>query len=619
MTYTLGLSYGFHDASAALARDGQIIFSAAEERLSHQKHDRAFPKFAILNCLRSAKISLEQIEAIGYHENPAQTFTRVLAASVSAFPRSGREFTAAMKSWLGEKLWVKKEIAKRLHVDPKKVITFRHHHTHASQAFLSSGFSESAILTVDAVGEWATTGLFVGEYHGDKPYITCLETSDFPNSLGLFYSAMTAYLGFRPMDQECSTMALSAFGTPRYVNQIREIVQVNRGQVFIDQDYFHFTDFYKNPVSERLLKILGPARTQNHRLPFDCLADPKLAPIVDKDSQRFADVAASVQEVFEESVIALSNDLYSRTKRPNLCLAGGGALNCVANAKILQNTPFQNLTIPADPGDGGAAQGAAQLAFFHGAKSHGRANISEKTQRLTPVGAHLGLAITEDDLDFIEHIDPRHNMKYLKLGLARGFKNQYRLEQEKFSSQEALVSEAAKAITSGKIVGWCQGRFENGPRALGNRSILIRPDDLTLAKKLSRDVKSREAYRPYALSFCDFDAERILQDYDRDLGPLRAMQLALAVRDDVQKCLRAGLHVDGTTRPQVVFADEQPLYFELLKEVGQRLGLAAVINTSFNESGYPLVNSATQALAIFARTHMDVLVVGQTVIRKVID
>lgn len=589
--YTLGLSYGFHDATAALVRDGQLIAAAAEERFTRQKHDDAFPKRAAEYCLATAGITVQDLTKIAYHERPAQTFTRVIASSLAAFPRSRREFTGSMKAWLGRKLWVASDVSKRLGVDPALIAFHGHHESHAAQAFLGSGLDEAAILTIDAVGEWATTTLA----HGTREGIKTLHTTEFPDSLGLVYSAFTAYLGFVPMDGECSVMALAAFGAPRYAGLIRKM----------DQSYFNFFQFYEAPWTDKLVRELGPPRAPHNKLPFDALCDEQV-PVTAED-QRFADVAASVQFVFEERLLELARRLKRETGAKTLCFAGGAALNCVANAKLMRAEIFESIYVPPDPGDGGAAVGAALLADA--------TKESHAAKRSGQYGPFLGPKCDASaEHAMLPHIDPKGLRRHMKIGYQQP--KSERWDYRRITDKTALINEVAELLNAGQIVGWCQGSAESGPRALGARSLLIRADDVALARRLSRDVKDRAAYRPYALSMTRAVAAELLDTDTPDAPLYRWMQASCSIRPAQRTKVRAGLHADGTTRPQVVDPAAQPLYHQLLEAFGTLSGTACLINTSFNESGAPLVTTAFEALAVFARTGLDALVVDDLLVRK---
>jgi carbamoyltransferase len=602
---SLGLSFGFHDATAALAKDGVLLGSLAEERLSRQKHDANFPALAINALLKDNGVNLADIDRIVLHENPAHAFTRVLTSTLANFPNTRREFAAAMKAWLGGKLWVERSVAQRLKISPQKIHTLSHHDSHAYQAFLGSKFDDACVVTVDAVGEWTTTSIRHMRRTTDGITNTMLSESSYPHSLGLFYSAMTAYLGFRPMDGECSVMALAAFGKPRYLSALREIVTLDDScVVHLDERFFRFNEFYKTAYTEDLEKVLGEPRQPSEALPFVAFGKPSEA--ISDSAERFADIAASTQALFEELLVKIARYGLRRSGAKNLCLAGGGALNCVATTRVWRELAIDNFYIPPDPGDGGAAVGAALYGTYSPTQ---RATNSAAYQPYTGPKSQPG-----EELDFLDLLETKHAERYRKLGNDK--RASYSYQSTIYSSTDELCTAVAEHIAAGKIVGWVQGGAESGPRALGARSILIRPDLPELANRLSTAVKDRAKFRPYALSLHESAVETILAEFPAKMTPGQWMQMALPVLRSAQCKVVAGLHIDGTTRPHVVSELTLPLYAKLLTKVGEHTGLAAVVNTSFNESGMPIVHGPIDALAMFARTAMDVLVVNNTVIVK---
>lgn len=600
----LGVSYGYHDASACLVVDGRVVAASAEERFTRQKHDANFPTWAIEYCLAQGGVSVGALDQVVFHEDPHAKFSRVLTASLAPFPDSRREFVNAIKAWLGRKLWSLNTLSSRLDVEPERISYLSHHYSHAVQAFLGSGFKESAILIVDAVGDWACTALYRGAWVDGRPKLERVLELAFPHSLGLVYSAFTAYLGFSPNDSEASTMALAGFGKPRFADQVRKIVSAaSDGTYTVDQSYFHFANFYRGAYSAKFLAAFGPARAQSFRLPQSCLAGE---PSQDPEGQRFADIAASVQLVLEERILELCTTLRAAVPSDNLCYAGGVSLNCVANQKILTRGPFRNVYVPPDPGDGGTSVGTAlSHAAMHGA-------CEPLALKYTP---YLGAAFDERPaIEMLPHVKPDHVQRYLKRGHSQppGLK----WEHQVFTAEDALCDEVARRVLEGRIVGWCQGRAELGPRALGNRSILIRPDDLALAERLSRAVKDRALYRPYAFSITSADAPKVLDCPAEHLPFNRWMQYAVPVRPEARAQVRAALHVDDTTRPQVCFPEDNPRFHRLLETIGRTSGLSVVLNTSFNPSGYPIVSTPLEALSMFARTDMDALVMNDTLVWK---
>lgn len=604
----LGVSYGYHDASACMVVDGRVVAAAAEERFTRQKHDSNFPTYAVEYCLKEAGISAADLDQAVFHEDPHAKFSRVLCSAMAAYPDSRREFVESMKAWLGRKLWAVNTISARLDLPPDKITYLGHHFSHAVQAFMGSGFESSAILVVDAVGDWSCSALYRGRWEEGKPKVERLLEVGFPNSLGLVYSAVTAYLGFSPNDSECSTMALAAFGKPRFADQMRQIVAaVEDGLYEVDQSYFNFTRFFRGPVTERFLETFGPARSFKDELPFDCFGEPKSK--ISDEAQRLADVAASTQLVLEERVLGLCKKLHALAPSENLCFAGGVSLNCVSNYRVLTESPFKNLYIPPDPGDGGTSVGTA----LYYATSQAGGTPAEHAY--TP---YLGVRFDEaDDVKLVDFVKPEHFAPYLKHGVALPPGSKWRWKT--YDDAAELCAAVAERLMAGQIVGWVQGRSELGPRALGNRSILIRPDDTTLATRLSKNVKERAALRPYAFSVTDKDALATLDIDPSRLRNNRWMQYAVPVAPSAQTKLRAAIHIDGTTRPQVCYPEDNPTYHQLLGAFGARFGLEALLNTSFNPAGYPIVQTPVEAMAMFARTEMDALVLNRTVIWKDVE
>ena len=599
----LGVSYGYHDASAALVVDGEVVSAAAEERFTRQKHDANFPAFAVDHCLRDAGVSPADLDEVAFHEDPHAKFSRVLCAAVAPYPASRLEFVNSMKAWLGRKLWALGSLAARLDVPVEKVSYLGHHFSHAAQAFMGSGFDESAILVVDAVGDWACTALYAGRWRDGRPDITRVMEVAYPNSLGLVYSAFTAWLGFSPNDSECSTMALAGFGEPRYADQVRDVIAAADDTGYaVDQRYFNFASFYKGAVTDRFVEVFGPGRPPRERVPFACFGE---GGAVTDDHRRYADVAASVQLVLEERVLDLAARLKREVPSERLCYTGGVALNCVLNARIAKEAPFREVFIPPDPGDGGTSVGVA--LFAHAMRAGGA-----PPRRYGP---YLGPAVDErDDVALVDHVNPDHALPYLKPGATKTPGVRWR--RESYEDLDALAREVAARLEAGEVVGWFQGRAELGPRALGNRSILARPDDVEVATRLSRAVKERAAFRPYALSVTRGDAPRLIElDLDGPADP-RWMQYAVTVRPELRERVRCGLHVDGTTRVQVCGPNDNPGFHSVLSAYGARVGLAALINTSFNPSGYPIVATPLEALSMFARTDMAALVLNRTLVWK---
>jgi carbamoyltransferase len=600
----LGLSSNYHDASAALVVDGQVAFAAAEERFSRQKHDPNFPARAIRAGLKGAGLEASDLDLVVYHEDPYNKLSRSLAASLARWPFSLKSFLLTGKDAVTSGLRVHQDIAGQLGVDARKIVFAPHHMSHAALAFLASPFDEAAVMTIDAVGEWTSSAIFKARRNGAKGFeLEPLHVSPFPHSLGLFYSSMTSYLGFKVNDGECSLMALAAFGSPRFLGEMRKIVRVSEdGSHELDLGYLDFRSDTELPVSKKFLDIFGLPRSYKAKIPFDCLTDDPLA--ADADFARYADIAASVQAMLQEAVVAYGRKAKALTGSSELCYSGGVALNCVANEELRRSGTFSSLYIPADPGDGGAALGAALYV----------AALKGETPRAGGVHPYQGAAVSPDEL---EAILPFTNPKKWPPFSPLATRGKVELRHRRMSQEETLKTVAEK-IWEGKIVGWCEGPFEQGPRALGARSILVRADKEDIARRLSTRVKKRAAFRPYALSMTETAAAQMLEGCDSNIPhTARWMQTSMIVRAEKRKPVRYGLHVDGTTRPQVVNGKENPRFEKLLREYGKISGVEALVNTSFNEAGSPLVANHLDAFMMFARTEMDVLVIGDLILEKI--
>jgi carbamoyltransferase len=600
----LGLSFGYHDSSVSLVRDGKLVFASAEERLTRQKHDASFPIYALQKALEAGGITLDHVDQIVYHEDPYAKFSRVLASSLSQFPRGYREFSESMKSWAGKKLWTLADLESRLPAGSRaKIVYLGHHFSHALQAFLGSGFESSAILIVDAVGDWSCSALFRGAWKNGEPEITPLHEIAFPHSLGLVYSAVTAHVGFVPNDSECTTMALAAFGKPRFYEELARIVPEEDGLYSVDQSYFNFFRYYQGAVTEKFIKAFGPPRDiRKQPLPFHSFLD---FPAVSEDLQRYADLACSMQKLLEDRLLGLAGRLKKMTGETNLCLAGGVAMNCVANQSLANARLFDRIFVPPDPGDGGTSIGSA----FYAASVSSPGKIQSKD---LIYGPYTGCEDQPElDVAMLDHVS---------IGAAKPYavasSSWSTLKKIRVSDEQALCDQVTTHLMQRKVVGWYQGRSEFGPRALGNRSILIRPDCVTTAKRLSREIKERAGYRPYALSMSPTEARRLLVGEETDPSMHRWMQFSSRVHPQLLAQVRAGVHIDETTRPQVCSAEDNPRFHRLLKTFGAAFGAEVLLNTSFNPSGYPLVNSTAEALLMFFRTTMDVLVLGNWLLWK---
>jgi carbamoyltransferase len=574
----LGISAHYHDSAAALLVDGQPVCAIEEERLSRRKNDAAFPLAAIEFCLDSAGLSPEQLDAVVFYEKPMLKFERILTMVLREFPRSWGSFPRAMQSALGGKLWVKGIISAQLGVQGRRILFTEHHRSHAAMAFFGSPSREAALLVADGVGEWATLSLGRGKVDaGGIASIELLRELRFPHSLGMLYSAFTAYLGFPVNEGEYKVMGLAAYGKPVFAGEVRRIARRTAGGgIELDLSYFDFHHTARRSYSQKLVDALGPARD-----PWDPID------LSSAEGARYCDVAASVQLVLEEILLDVARELHRETGLDDLCYGGGVALNGVANARILRESGFRNLYVPSAPGDGGCALGAALYADrIHFGRPHreipghpywgGNVDAGE----LSRVAAEDGLAVAE------------------------------------LSDEGDLLSQVAAELERGLIVGWMQGRSELGPRALGNRSILAAPQGAQVRDKLNRSIKFREEFRPFAPAV---PIEHAARYFDLPAGGARLgrfMSGVFPVRREWRERLAAVTHADGTARVQVVEREIAPRFHALLEAFGAQSGIPVLLNTSFNLAGEPIVERAVEGYSTFRRSGIDVLVAGGTLVRK---
>jgi carbamoyltransferase len=588
----LGISCYFHDAAAALLRDGQLVAAAEEERFSRRKHDYEFPQQAIDFCLRSAGLAAGDLDYVVFFEKPFVKFERLLLTSLQTFPRSAGVFREAMISWLGDKLWIRHLIQKRLGTPAARVLFSDHHLSHAASAFYCSPFEEAAILTVDGVGEWATASLG----YGKGTDITLLEEIRFPHSVGLLYSAFTAFLGFEVNEGEYKVMGMAPFGTPRYVDKVHKLIRLGADGGFeLDMSYFAFHHSTSQTFNQRFVDLFGPPRdpranffTAASGYPSYFGARPANHDAQARENQHYADVAASIQAVTEEILLTMARAVRQRTGLSRLCLAGGVALNSVANGRILRECGFDELYIQPAAGDGGSALGAA-LYGHHAMLGQPRGFVME----------HAAWGEAHD------------------AGATESFLRAENIPHERIEDEGKLLARVVDRLVEGKVVGWSQGRFEWGPRALGHRSILADPRRADMKDVVNTKIKFREPFRPFAPSVL---AERA-EDYFRlpDAArhyPARFMLYVVDVREPARGVLPAITHVDGTGRLQTVRPDTNPRYYRLIETFGQATGVPVVLNTSFNLRGEPIVNTPAEALHTFSQSGMDVLVLGDCVIEK---
>jgi carbamoyltransferase len=588
----LGISCYFHDAAAALVRDGLLVAAAEEERFSRKKHDYAFPQRAIDFCVRAGGLTAADVDYVVFFEKPFVKFERLLLSTLQTFPRSHRLFREAMITWLTDKLWIRNLIQQRLRVPRDRILFSEHHLSHAASAFFCSPFEEAAILTVDGVGEWTTASLGVGR--GTE--ISLLREIRFPHSLGLLYSAFTAFLGFEVNEGEYKVMGMAPFGVPRHVDKVWKLVRQSRdGSFELDLQYFSFHHSTDRTFNDRFVSLFGPPRdpkanffTAASGYPSYFGERPSDFTARQRQNEHYADIAASIQRVTEEVLLTMARAAHAETGLPRLCMAGGVALNSVANGRLLRETPFEALYVHPAAGDGGGAVGAA-LWGYHAVLGKPRSFVMEH--------AFWGEAHGPDAIE--------------------GFLRGHAIPYERLDDEDRLIERVVDRLQQGQVVGWSQGRFEWGPRALGHRSILADPRRADMKDIVNTKIKFREPFRPFAPSVV---VERAAEYFDlpnaAEHFPAKFMLYVVDVRPHARALLPAITHVDGTGRLQTVSRDANPRYHRLITAFGEATGVPVVLNTSFNLRGEPIVNTPAEAFATFAKSGMDVLVLGDCVVDK---
>ena len=561
----LGISCYYHDAAAALVCDGKLIAAAEEERFNRQKHYSGFPERAIEYCLQEGRLTVDQLDHIGFYEKPLVKFNRILETILGYWPRTYGPWRTAMPLWLTQRLRIGREIQEKLVTD-REILFCQHHLAHAASAFLVSPFEEAAIITADGVGEWTTTSWGLGR--GCE--IEMLKEIRFPHSVGLLFSAITAYLGFRVNDAEWKVMGLAPYGKPTYVDRFRHVVDVkDDGSIRFNLRYFAHPYSTRRTFNKRWERLFGqPQRPREAEL---------------TDFHR--DIARSGQQIVEDIMVKMATHVHHETGMDNLCLAGGVGLNCVANWRILQESGFKDIFIQPAAGDSGGAMGTA----FYICNS-----VLDNKREFQMEHAFLGPSFSDDDVKAMLH---RRKAAY-----------------DCVDDEEELLERTARMIADGKVVGWFQGRMEFGPRALGARSLLADPRNAKMKDIINAKVKFREAFRPFAPSVMKEHAHEYFEMPEGMDAPF--MLLVPKIRREKRSVIPAVTHEDGTGRVQTVTEEHHGRYYRLIRTFGQLTGVPIVINTSFNVRGEPIVCTPDDAYNTFVNTGIDALVLGNYVVTQ---
>ncbi len=558
----LGISCFYHDSAAAIIVDGKLIAAAEEERFTRKKHDSGFPYHAVLYCLNEANVKIDQVDYIAFYEKPLIKFDRLMSQHLQMFPFSYLSFLKAMPQWINEKLRIRSIIKKKLKYKGK-ILFLEHHLSHAASTFLISPFEEAAILTVDGVGEWATTTYGIGKGNEIK-----LEREiQFPHSLGLLYSTVTAFLGFSVNNSEYKVMGLSPYGNPVYYEQLKKLIDVKEdGSYALDMSYFDY--HYKLVMpSKKFVEEFGPIRAAEGTL-----------------EQKHKDIAASLQKITEEIMFKLINHLHKIYKTDNLCLAGGVALNSVANGKIMKNTSFKNVFIQPAAGDAGSAIGAA-------------------------IYVHTTLLGNKREFVFDScYLGPWYSDEYIQKYL-----DENKIIYTKLKNDTDLITTTAKLIHENNVIGWFQGRMEWGPRALGSRSILSNASNPEIKEILNAKVKHRELFRPFAPVISEEDVHDYFE-METDAEPF--MLFVYPFKKKVQKLVPSVVHVDGSGRLQTINKKQNARYYGVIKAFEKLSKIPILVNTSFNIRGEPIVCTPHDAYRCMMGTGIDYLVIGSYLVAR---
>ena len=571
--YVLGISCYFHDSSACLIKNGKIIAAVQEERFTGIKNDSSFPQRSIEWCLNQNNISTKDLEFIVFYEKPLKKFLRVINSSIEQFPKSRKYFVSQMGRWLSEKMWTKTNISKKLNVDLKKIIFCQHHLSHASSIYYNSNLTDATIMVSDGVGEDQSFSIWKGEYD----LITPLYEIKYPNSLGLFYSTMTSFLGHSVNNGENKVMSMAAYGNDEYYDKILKIIKQDDELMFKqDFKYFNYQYSLTDSYSDDLIQLLGQPRNSEESF-LDTNGN-----LINEEAKRFANIASSTQRITEEIIKKKCELSFKLNSSKNLCISGGVHLNCVANYKVFKDSKFENIYSNNCSSDSGGAVGAALWAWKRQIK---------KNKIYASDNFFTGPAYSSNNIE--------ETLKH--------FKYKY----SKFEKFDEIIQEATKDLQDGKIVAWFQGRMEFGKRALGNRSILARPDKEIIAKKINLEVKTREPYQPFAASILSEKVNTFFHKIDKFDYSYRYMNVIAEARNDKIKYLKGVLHIDNSSRIHSVYKQDNELFFKLLQSFENKTGIPLLLNTSFNLKGEPIVDNPIKALSSFFRSRCDIMYIDK--------
>ncbi len=600
--YILGVSCYYHDAAAALIEDGKLVAAADQERFSRKKHDNGFPKQAIEFCLRQAGITAADLDYVVFYEKPLLKFERILMTTLGTFPRSYPVFRESMVAWFNQKLWIKSHLQTEIGVPTERILFAEHHLSHAASALYTSPFDEAAILTVDGVGEWATATIGKGtanwERNGspEQNTIEILEEARFPHSIGLLYSAFTAFLGFKVNNGEYKVMGMAPYGSPRYLDEVYRVVNVgDDGSFQLNMDYFSFHHSTKHTFNRRFVDLFGPPRVPESEF-YSKTTHPKQDhpdwdSAVAEQNAKYADIAASIQRVTEETMLKMARHAYERSGCKNLVMAGGVALNSVANGRIIRETPFENVYIQPAAGDSGGALGAALYAYHV---------LLGKPRNFVMEHAYWGAEYGEGEM--------------------RAAIEESGYSYQQIDNQDTLNDRVVERLLEGKVIGWYRGRFEWGPRALGNRSILADPRSAEMKSIVNTKIKFREPFRPFAPVILEEHMNEWFDMPDKNppdgYYPPRYMLMVTSIPEDKQSQIQAVCHEGGTGRLQSVRREWNPAYYDVVHKFGEATGVPVLLNTSYNLRGEPIVNTPQNALSTFHNSDIDALAMGPFLVTK---